>query len=331
MRAVAAEQTEPARLPAAKPTSIAPILILIVLLVAAGSAAVWFLVLRPRQTAQVAQGPGSETASGTTPGSAVVATGPATPGSTATPGSATAGQTGSAGQPTSTAPKAELVDTVIAASTAGATVEIVGANQSGPAPFTAKLEKGKPYKARVAAPTFLALTLDLKGGDDKQTAKLVAKPRVISVQTDPPGALIFIDSAATGHGTPFDVELTEAQAAKKTVRVRIKKSGFVTIDRVVEIAKLTEDDTRMVATLDEKLVAPTALRAGSGAGSAKVPPSGGSDSDSGATPDNSTAPNGGATSGSSAAPPAPPPTPPAPPAGGTGGSSEPEPAFNKTP
>ena len=327
MRAVATEQTEPARLPAAKPTSIAPILILIVLLVAAGSAAVWFLVLRPRQTAQVAHGSGSESASGTTPGSAVVATGPATTGggSAATPGSTTAGQTGSAGQPASTAPKAELVDTVIAASTASATVEIVGANQSGPAPFTAKLEKGKPYKARVAAPTFLALTLDIKGGDDKQTVKLVAKPRVISVKTDPTGALIFIDSSATGHATPFDVELTEAQAAKKTVRVKIKKSGFVTIDRVVEIAKLTEDDARMVTTIDEKLVAPTALRAGSGAGSAKGPPNGGSDGDSGSTPDNSTPPSGG-----SAAPPTPPPAaPPAPPAGGTAGSSEPEPAFNK--
>jgi len=326
MRAVAAEQTEPARMPAAKPTSIVPMLILVVLVVAAGSAAVWFLLLRPRQTAQLAHGTGSESASGTTPGSAIAAS----PGSAATPGSAAVAQTGSAGQPASPAPKIELVDTVIGASVEGATVEIVGANQSGPAPFTAKLEKDKPFKARVAAPTFLAVTLDIKGGGDKQTAKLMPKPRVISVKTDPPGALIFTDSGATGHATPFDVELTEAQAAKKTVRVKVRKTGFLTLDRVVEIAKLTEDDARMVTTIDEKLVAQTALRAGSNAGPAKGPP-GGSDTDSGATPENTTPSGGSASGGSAPPPPTPPPAPPPPPAGGTGGSSEPEPAFNKTP
>ena len=320
----------------AKPASIAPVLILVVLLVAAGSAAVWFLVLRPRQTAQLAHNPPEQTASGATPGSgsaAVATTGPATPGSGATPGSAAAIQTGSAAPPASAAPKAELVDTVIGASAGGATVEIIGANQSGPAPFTAKLEKGKPYQARVTAPTFLALTLDFKGGDDKPTAKLAPKPRVISIRTDPPGALIAVDGSGTGHSTPFDVELTEAQAAKKTVRVRVKKSGFVTLDRVIELAKLTEDDTRMVATIDEKLLAQTAVRPGSGAGSAKSPPSG-SDSDSGATPEPPAQPSGGSASGGSTTPPTPPPAPPpAPPAGGAAGSAgEPTPSFiNNTP
>ena len=73
-------------------------------------------------------------------------------------------------------PAAPTVDTVIASSVPkGATVEIVGTDQKGPAPFTAKLEKDKVYKARVQAPGFQALELDVKGGQEKATAKLVGE------------------------------------------------------------------------------------------------------------------------------------------------------------
>lgn len=335
MRAVAAEQTEPARMPAIKAKSNAPLLILLLLLVAAGGAAVWFFVLRPHQTAEHANGSnqptGQPTGSGATPGSATSTTGSAavaTGSAAVTTGSVGSAAMGSAATAGSNAPKAEVVDTVIGASVEHATVEITGTEQSGPAPFTAKLEKGKSYKVRVAAHGFLAVTLDVKGGDDKQLAKLATKPRVISVQSDPPGALVFVDSAATGHTTPFDVELTDAQAAKKTVRVKLRKSGYLTIDRVVEIAKLTEDDARLVTQLDEKLVvqtpANTPVRAGSNAGSAKPP--GHDGSDAGSAQDGTTPPAGGSTQGSAAAP-----VPPSPPPSAPGSATEPEPAFNKTP
>jgi len=329
MRAVAAEQTEPARMPAVKSRSNAPILILLLLLVAAGGAAVWFFVLRPHQAAEYANGSNQPTGSGATPGSAIATAGSATTGS----GSMTTGSAdpASAGRATQAAPKAELVDTVIGASVEHATVEIAGTEQAGPAPFTAKLEKDRSYQVRVAAHGFVAVTLDVKGGDDKPLAKLVAKPRVISVQTDPPGALVFIDSAATGHTTPFDIELTDAQAAKRTVRVRLRKSGYLTLDRVVEIAKLTEDDARLVIQLDEKLVvqtlANTPIRAGSNAGSAKGSAHDGSDA--GSPPEGSAAPSGGSAQGSVTGGAAP--VTPTPPAGGAGSGSatEPEPAFNK--
>jgi uncharacterized protein (TIGR02266 family) len=334
MRAVAAEQTEPARMPAMKSRSSAPLLILVLLLVAAGGAAVWFFVLRPHQAAERANGSNQPAGSGATPGSAIAAIGSAATGSAAT-GSAATGSaaTGSAGGTVpagSNVPKAELVDTVIGASVEHATVEITGTDQAGPAPFTAKLEKDRSYKVRVAARGFLAATLDVKGGDDKPVAKLVAKPRVISVQSDPPGALVFIDSGATGHTTPFDVELTDAQAAKKAVRVKLRKSGYLTLDRVVEIAKLTEDDTRMVTVLDEKLIvqtaANTAIRAGSGAGSAKGSAHEGSDA--GSAQDGSAAPTAGSAQGSATPPPVTPPPVTPPPAGS---ATEPEPAFNKAP
>src|SRR6185436_8377971 len=121
--------------------------------------------------------------------------------------------------PGSNAPAPEVVPTVISASVDGATVEIPGTGQSGPAPFTAKLDKGKPYKARVAAHGFATSEIEIKGGDDKRNVTLAAKPRVLSVDSDPSGAAIFVDSGPTGHTTPFDIELTAAQAGKKTVRV----------------------------------------------------------------------------------------------------------------
>jgi len=317
----ATEQTEPARRPATQPASKAPLLILLLLLVAAGGAAVWFLVIRPRQEADI---PTIEAVESGTPGSAAVATpgsaGSATPAvGSAGPGSAVA---------SATVP-AELVETVIAANIEGATVEVTGTDQHGAAPLTAKLEKDKPYKVKVSAKGYVAQDLDLKGGDAKQTVKLVAKPRVIAVESDPAGALIFVDSGATGHTTPFEVELTAAQAAKKTIRVQLRKSGFRSVERVVELAKLSEDDGKLTIKVNEKLAtAPAAppqprVPSGSNGGSAHVPAAG-SDAGSSATGSDGSAATPGAdgsgpvtTPGSAAG------------SGASAGSAEPEPGFTK--
>jgi uncharacterized protein (TIGR02266 family) len=358
VRAVAAEQTEPARMPAMKSRSIAPVAILILLLIAAGGAAVWFLVIRPQAAGPHAPEVGSQGSAIATTGSAATgsaatssaatgsaATGSAATGSAAT-GSAATGSaaTGSAATGSaatgSNATKAELIDTVIGSSADGAKVEITGTDQAGPAPFTAKLEKGKPYKARITAHGFASLELDVKGGDEKQIVKLVAKPRVISVQSDPPGALLWLDSGATGHTTPFDLELSAAQAAKKTVRVQLRKSGYRTIERVVELAKLVEDDTRMATSLSEKLSAQAAQtnpvpHPGGGSGSAKNPGTG-SDAGSGAGSDSAVVPAGGSGQGSANAGSGAAPTPPATGSAGTGAAgagsaAEPEPEFNRKP
>ncbi len=158
-----------------------------------------------------------------------------------------------ASAPSPKLPRIELVDTVIGASVDGARVEIAGTNLAGPAPFTAKLEKGRPYRARITARGFAALELGLKGGDDKPATRLVAKPRVLSIVSDPPGAMIRIDGQATGHTTPHDVELTTAQAAKKTVRVQLRKAGYRVLERPIDLGRLTEDDARMIVKINEKL------------------------------------------------------------------------------
>jgi uncharacterized protein (TIGR02266 family) len=321
LRAVATEQTQPARMPAARSRSGVSIAILVLVLLAAGAAAVWFLVLRPRQIEQRDIATGSSapvTGSDATPGSNVASTGSADPAS-ANP------TTGSAG---SAAPAAELVDTVIEASVAGATVELTGTPQSGPAPFTAKLEKGKPYKARVTARGFLPAELEIKGGDDKPTAKLTPKPRVVSVASEPSGAVILIDGSTTGHTTPFDVELSAAQAAKKSIRVQLRKAGYRTFTGTIDLGRLVEEDARMLLKLNERLATAPAPApsppGGATRGSAQdtgEPPGGGSSSEP-------PAPSGGSAQGSAA--PAAPATPP-PASEPAGSAAEPEPDFTKKP
>jgi hypothetical protein len=351
MRAVAAEETQPARMPPLRSRSIAPLLILIFLVVAAAGAAVWFLILRPqavetRLAAPPSGKPASAGSSASAGGSAVAtAPGPGSAHTGAPPAGSNAAATTTGTNPPPPAPKIELVETVIDANVGGATVEIIGTDQRGTAPLTAKLEKDKPYKARITARGFATSEIDLKGGDAKQIAKLVAKHRFLSIITDPVGALITIDGAQAGR-TPAEIELNTVQAAKKSLHLVIRKAGFRLIDRTLDLSSFTEDDTRMSAKLDEKLTAGSATvpgRPGAGTGSVKQPPGSGSDTSSTAGSDTTAPPSGGSEpssgqDGSAAAPAAPPPAapspaapPPAPaPAGGTGGgSAEPEPEFNK--
>jgi uncharacterized protein (TIGR02266 family) len=349
MRAVAHEQTEPARMPELKSRSMAPLLIVIFLAVAAAGAAVWFFVLRPqigepRDRSMQAPSVGS-TGSAAAPAVATAGSGsapttaPATPPATGATGATGAPPPGpgSAAPTAAGATRAELVETEIAASVDGpsgakldgAAVEIGGTDQQGPAPFTARLEKGKSYKVRITARGFATSEIDVKGGDLKQTAKLVAKPRLLLVSSDPSGAQISIDGAPTGKLTPFEVELTAAQAMKKSVRVVLRKAGFRLLDRTIDFARFTDGDTKMTAKLDEKLTpAPVATRPPAGA----RPPTPGSDPGGApGSPDGAATPSGGsAQGGDSSTPPAPTPTPPAaPPSGGAAGSAEPEPDFNK--
>jgi uncharacterized protein (TIGR02266 family) len=323
---MSSDRTMPARMPSLKDTNNSPFLILALVVVAVAGAGVWFLVLRP-PTAEPTDGRPSAS------GSAAQATGPTA--AMPTPGAAApAPDVGSsaAAVPAPIKPKAEMVDTVVASTADFAKVEVIGTEQSGPAPLTARLERGKPYKVRVTAHGYAALELDIKGGDDKSIAKLVAKPRVISIVTDPPGALITVDSVATGRTTPSDVELTTPQGAKKTVRIQLRKSGFRSIDRNIDLTKLTEDDTRMVTTLDEKLsvAPPPAPRPPS---QPKPQPTTTPDSEGSATDVPVTSPSGGSAPDPSTATPAPGPAPPpAPtPAAGSGSAAEPEPDFNKKP
>jgi uncharacterized protein (TIGR02266 family) len=331
--------------------SSAPVLILLLVLVAGGAAAVWWFVLRENVAQEVAstQPVGSA-------GSAIAANPEGSNGSAGSSVAIQEGSNGSAGSAVVEAPKGPIVETVIASSVAkGSTVEIVGTDQKGPAPFTAKLEKDKPYKARVVAPGYAPQEIEVKGGQDKQTAKLVLKPRVIMVASEPAGADIYIDSVNTQKITPSEVQLTPTQAAKPKVRVALRRPGYRPIDQSVEAKAFKDGDDKMTASITVKLSVmqrPTgsgntgggntgggntggSATTGAGSGSATTPTGGGTGSGSATTPTgggtgSATTPGGssGNGAGSATKPPAGTGTGSAttPPAGGGGAGSAAKPA-----
>ena len=255
------EATESTR-PIKSGPSAAPIIIGVLVLVAAGVAALWFFVLREPAAENAAQQQAGS-ADVLTPGSAgsavAVTTGSDTTGSAAG-AMMTAGSAGSATAMAGSAAAVTGVDTVISSSAAKATVDVNG--QSGPAPFTAKLEKGKPFKAHITAPGFVAKDIDVKGGE-KASAKLDPKPRVLSVSSEPAGAEIYIDGVPTGQMTPADVKLA---ATKTKVRVTLRKASFRPHDQQVDVSTFTEDDTKLSGSVSGKLEkAPVVVNTGGGA------------------------------------------------------------------
>ena len=298
--AVAAEPGEPTP---RRPSS-APIVIGIVFTVAVAAAAFWYFVLRDHVAEEVAnQNPVTNPGSGSALGS-----GSATPELGSGSAIAMAGSNGSA----TATPKAPLVETEIASNVAKSTVTVVDGDQTGAAPFKAKLEKDKAYKVKIEAPGYAAVTLDVKGGQDKVTAKLVAKPRIVSVASEPPGGMIYVDGVATSKRTPADVELSTAQGARKQVHIQVRLAGYRMADHVIDPSTMQDDDAKMTTSVDAKLVVapvvvnntntthtPTGSGSGSGSGtgssSVVTPPETGSGAGS-AVPSNGTG-GGSATTG----------------------------------
>jgi uncharacterized protein (TIGR02266 family) len=312
-RAVAAEPS----LPVPRRPSSAPIVIGIMFTVAVAVVAIWYFVLRDHVAEEVAnKNPaGSGSALATNPGSNAVGSN----------GSAVIanGSNGSA-----TVPTGPMIETEIASNVAKAVVTVVDTDQTGPAPFKAKLQKDKAYKVRVEAPGYTTLELDVNGGQDKATAKLVAKPHVITVSSEPAGAMIYVDNAATGKRTPSDIELTAAQAAKKSVHIQLRLGGYRLADQMVDGSAMTDSDTKMTGTVDAKLVVapvvvihnpPPNTGSGSGSGSAAVTTPDGSGSNAGSASGTGSATPAGGGGGSALTPPG----------GESKAGGEPEPDWSK--
>ncbi len=272
LRAVAHESSGSARMVAQKSSS-APLVILILLLLAAGGGAVWFFVFREKAKPATVAEP--------TKGSDVGSAG-ALAGSGGSAGSSIATNPGSAGSDVGSAtepPKGDLVDTVITVPELKdkATVEIVGTDQKGPAPFTAKLEKDKTYKVKITAAGFQVGEHEVKGGEKSEPVRLVAKPKVIKVTSEPDTAVILVDGYAVKNAfTPHDVQLSKQQASRKAIRIRVQKAGYRAVERVITTDSYKEGDTQVAATLHVKLEKAAVVRppTGSGSGSAKDPGSG---------------------------------------------------------
>ena len=295
--AIAAELERPrpsASMEAPAKGSKAPLLILILLILAGGAAGVWFFVLRDRavEDNKVATPGSDKTGSDKTgsdkTGSDTIATGPGSD------------KAGSADKPVPPPVAGPMIEIEITASSPKAQVEVVGTDIKGPVPLKTKLEKDKAYKVRVSAPGMATLEQEVTGGTDKWSAKLIAKPMVITVTSEPTGALILVDGVPANHVTPFDIELTKAQSARKNVRVGLRKAGFRPVEKMVDLGAFTEEDARMIGKLDEKLAVQQVViqprppvGAGSGSGSATPGPGSGSEGPGSAAPP----PGGGSDTG----------------------------------
>ncbi|MCA9674031.1 MAG: TIGR02266 family protein, partial [Myxococcales bacterium] len=261
--------------PADKPGSSIAILVAVLLLLG-GAAAAYFLVFKKKDTA--GEQPPTTTASGTTgtagTGAATGSAGTGTASAGTGTGTAIAGTgtTPGTGTGSDVVPEVEMIEVKIAASVKGAQVEIVGTDQVGPAPFTAKIAKDQPATARVSAPGYVPQDVDL--GADPVTVKLVPMPYVLHVTSDPPGANVYVEGAVTGKITPVDIELTAKQAASSRIRIQLRLAGYDRLDLVVQKHTFAESGDQLVAdvggTLKEvrkTVETPTGSGKGTGGGS----------------------------------------------------------------
>jgi uncharacterized protein (TIGR02266 family) len=274
----AAERSTPASPPASavsaaasampEPSSKAPAAVVVGLLMAAVvAAAVWFVFLRkPQESTDVAAGTNPATA----PATNVATGGTQAPAVAIDAAEAAVADVDAAG---AAVPAANTLDTEIKVSVPGATVAVEGAG-TGPAPFTAKLEKGKTYKLIVSADSFKPVELEIKGGDTLPTVKLEPLPRTLHVTSTPPGAMILIDGAPTGKKTPADITLTKAQVGARSVKLSLRRTGFAPFNKVVAKGEFVADDTggAMTVALDATLTAVRPTGGGGGGGGGGTDP-----------------------------------------------------------
>lgn len=117
---------------------------------------------------------------------------------------------------------------------AGATVELVGGDQQGAAPFTFTLPEGEEHQIRVDADGFVeqTITVDAAAAGQPIEVALEAMPRVLSVSSVPDGAQVTVDGRRAG-ATPTEVELTGKLAGKDSYKVSLRKRGYKNLDLTV--------------------------------------------------------------------------------------------------
>jgi hypothetical protein len=213
-------------------------------LAAAAAAGVWYFVIREQKASVTATSPAI-----TKPAPPVLVP-PPPPTSTGT-GSNAVTDVGSAAPVPVVPVSAELATTVITArGDKSLQIEVVGTDQKGPSPLSAKLEKGKSFTVRATAPGWKTTEITVPGGVAKANIDTVAKARMLHVESTPPGATVFVDGVATGKTTPVDIEI---KSRNNAARVTLRKPGFNQSQSVVAMTSFVEDGDAMKASLTQTL------------------------------------------------------------------------------
>jgi uncharacterized protein (TIGR02266 family) len=242
----------PDRAPVPEPSRTPIGIIAALVMIAAAAAAVWFFVLRPKETDTIAQ-PAAP---------AGAAVDPAVPGqpskvgndlAVAAAGGAADAAVVAAADATPPAPPAETVEVTIQSRTKNASISIDGTDQAGAAPLVAKLEKGKTYTAKVTAPGHQPSEVQVSADKKRFDVTLSPLAQVIRVTSTPAGAHIYVDGRDTKKNTPADVVLSAAEGQRNRVMIGLRKPGFEKLNEWVAKTAFGEAEGKLIASFDGRM------------------------------------------------------------------------------
>ncbi len=165
------------------------------------------------------------------------------------------------------------LEAVVTSVPEGAMAELVGEGQSGTTPMTFRgLEKGKKYTVRLSNAGYADKEMSFEaGGETPKPIELVAKPVVLKVTSTPAGAAVFIDGQRQKGATPASIKLSDKLAAKKQLKLSVRRSGYNNADQQLALDGLQDGGENMTQEVAVTLVRRAPVRP---SGGAKTTPSG---------------------------------------------------------
>jgi uncharacterized protein (TIGR02266 family) len=145
-------------------------------------------------------------------------------------------------------PAIETTEYAFSTKPAGAIATLVDGDQSGPTPMTfTGLDKAKSYQVRVTLAGHEEQVVTIDPTKAPKRISLKAMLRVLKVSSTPVGARVYVNGRKQAGVTPMEVPLEGSLARAKSLRVSVRKSGFLNGSSVVaKGAEFTPADNTMV-------------------------------------------------------------------------------------
>jgi uncharacterized caspase-like protein len=165
------------------------------------------------------------------------------------------------------APEPRRVTVLVTSDPAGATASVGGTAQSGKTPITfRRLIASRPYRIKIERPGFLASEITIRPEDgDPPVVKLKRKPIVLRVNSDPPGAAVWLSHwRQKTLTTPVDIRLPASLQGAKRVRISLEKEGYLLEAREIVLDPVEHPETmvqEVAVGLRPDLPSSTAARA----------------------------------------------------------------------
>ncbi len=118
----------------------------------------------------------------------------------------------------------------------GAMVELLGESTNGPSPMTLdSLEEGKQYAVRISHPGFLPVEKSFVAAASPVQMSVELEPmnKFLLIESEPEGALVFINGTRLRDTTPAEVALKGALGETERYRISVRKRGHEKSDVTV--------------------------------------------------------------------------------------------------